>query len=592
MMNLQEFYTGKAFDTYDYFGAHVIPEGVIFRTYAPNARQVLVMGDFSDWRGEAMVREGQSGVYTAVFKNAKAGMLYKYLIEGQDGVMREHSDPYSFGMELRPKNASIIVDLSTYSFQDDKWMAEREKNYNQPLNIYELHLGSWRKNKKDENGWFTYQEIADELIAYVKERNYTHIEFLPLSEHPADCSWGYQNTGFFSPTSRYGTAQGLMELIDKCHQNNIGVILDFVPVHFAIDDYGMAKYDGSYLYEYPPSDVGVSEWGTLNFNFSRGETRSMLQSAACYWLDQYHIDGIRMDAISRAIYWVGDPNRGVNQGSVEFIQGMNYGLHKRFPTAMLIAEDSTDYVKVTAAVEYGGLGFDYKWDMGWMNDTLAYFKTPPAERSHHYHKLTFSMMYFFKELYLLPLSHDEVVHGKATIIQKMWGDDYEAKFSQCRAFYMYMFTHPGKKLNFMGNEIAQFREWDENKEQDWDLLKYPAHDSFQEYITYLQKLYLEVPALYQEDYDERRFKWIEVNGEKDSVYIYQRGEGKGSLVAAFNFSDQDITDYPFPSGPMDLKEILNSDWDTYGGKTPREPAEGQMKGIELNGFSGRMFSVV
>ena len=400
------------------------------------------------------------------------------------------------------------------------------------------------------------------------EVNHFFIEGLPLSEHPADCSWGYQNTGFFSPTSRYGTAAQLMELVDKCHKNNIGVIMDFVPVHFAVDGYGLAQYDGSYLYEYPPSDVGISEWGTCNFNHSRNETRCLVQSAANFWLEKFHFDGLRMDAISRAIYWGGDPARGVNENTVSFLKNMNLGLQKLHPTAMLIAEDSTAFPKITAPVEYDGLGFDYKWDLGWMNDTLDYFRIAPWERHNHYHKLTFSMAYFYNELFILPFSHDETVHGKATIIQKMYGD-YQDKFLQCRALYMYMYAHPGKKLNFMGNEFGQFREWSEEREQDWQILQYPLHDAFQKYITKLNEIYLKNPALHSGEYNMDNFRWIMSDNCEQCVYIFERSCGGSTVLCVFNFSGmkQEVS---FTLGKTaKLKEILNSRWEEYGGDVPR-----------------------
>ncbi len=505
-------------------------------------------------------------------------------------------------MELRPNSASVIVDLDQYKFHDRIWMDRRQKTYEQPMNIYEMHLGSWHTNPEDPNGWYTYEELAEPLIAYLKENHYNYVEFLPLSEHPADVSWGYQTTGYFSPTSRYGTAEQLKKLVDTCHQADIGVIMDFVPVHFAIDDYGLAMFDGTALYEYPNDAVGHSEWGTCNFMHSRGEVRSFLQSAAEYWLEEFHFDGIRMDAISRIIYWQGDPNRGVNGNAVEFIRYMNQELHRRHPTALLIAEDSTNFLKVTAPVEYNGLGFDYKWDLGWMNDTLNYFRTPPAERPSHYYKLSFSMDYFYNELYLLPFSHDEVVHGKATIIQKMWGD-YEVKFPQCRALFAYMYMHPGKKLNFMGNEIAQFREWDESREQDWDLLTYPLHDVFHKYIRELNSLYESQEALYSKEYHPQYFRWLEIHAAEKSVYIFQRGKGKGSVIAAFNFSDQTWDDYPcrLPEKTR-VKELLNSDWDIYGGQTPvpskktlsAELSENKeyLLPITLPAFSARIFLVL
>lgn len=602
-MNIQDFYIGKSFDAYEFFGAHKIGNKILFRVYAPNAAKVSLVGEFNDWQEEEMEQQYQSGIYSITSENARVGMMYKYCIHTRDGQVVYHCDPYGFAMELRPNSASYIVDLEEYKFSDDEWMNKRDKCYNKPLNIYEIHMGSWMK-KNDEtynNGWYRYNEIADRLINYVKENGFTHIEIMPLCEHPVDCSWGYQNTGFFSPTSRYGTNKELKELIDKCHKANVGVILDFVPIHFAVDDYGLAKFDGTELYEYPHKDVGASEWGTCNFIHSRGEVCSFLQSAANYWLKEYHFDGLRMDAISRAIYWQGNPARGVNSCAINFIRNMNFGLHKLHPTAMIIAEDSTAYPKVTAPVEYNGLGFDYKWDLGWMNDTLEYFKISPKERPNHYYKLTFSMEYFYNELFLLPFSHDEVVHGKATIIQKMWGD-YEDKFKQCRALYMYMYTHPGKKLNFMGNEIAQFREWDEKREQDWQLIKMPLHYAFNKYIKRLNEVYDNYEALYKNEYDSSYFKWLEVNAPEKSVYIYERGRSDHRIIVALNFSDNEYAPFTFKvEEELRLREIVNSDSDIYGGSTwgmrsdvttTKEDNYLYNLSINLKPFSGIIYEVV
>lgn len=602
-MNIQDFYIGKSFDAYEFFGAHKIGNKILFRVYAPNAAKVSLVGEFNDWQEEEMEQQYQSGIYSITSENARVGMMYKYCIHTRDGQVVYHCDPYGFAMELRPNSASYIVDLEEYKFSDDEWMNKRDKCYNKPLNIYEIHMGSWMK-KNDEtynNGWYRYNELADRLINYVKENGFTHIEIMPLCEHPVDCSWGYQNTGFFSPTSRYGTNKELKELIDKCHKANVGVILDFVPIHFAVDDYGLAKFDGTELYEYPHKDVGASEWGTCNFIHSRGEVCSFLQSAANYWLKEYHFDGLRMDAISRAIYWQGNPARGVNSCAINFIRNMNVGLHKLHPTAMIIAEDSTAYPKVTAPVEYNGLGFDYKWDLGWMNDTLEYFKISPKERPNHYYKLTFSMEYFYNELFLLPFSHDEVVHGKATIIQKMWGD-YEDKFKQCRALYMYMYTHPGKKLNFMGNEIAQFREWDEKREQDWQLIKIPLHYAFNKYIKRLNEVYDNYEALYKNEYDSSYFKWLEVNAPEKSVYIYERGRSDHRIIVALNFSDNEYAPFTFKvEEELRLREIVNSDSDIYGGSTwgmrsdvttTKEDNYLYNLSINLKPFSGIIYEVV
>ena len=591
-MDMHEFYMGNVFDAYDFFGAHPDDAGTVFRTFAPSATGVCIIGEWTDWKEEPMQKNGQVYVYHS--SAARKGMMYKYVIYSQSGRM-EHCDPYGFAMELRPAFSSIITDLMDYKFTDIKWMQKRNKNYDSPMNIYEVHLGSWVENPDDENGWFTYSEIADRLIEYVKEHGYTHIEFMPLSEHPADCSWGYQNTGFFAPTSRYGTPSQLMELIDKCHNSGIGVIMDFVPVHFAVDSYALAKYDGSCLYEYPNGSVGQSEWGTYNFIHSRREVCCFLQSAANYWLSVYHFDGLRMDAISRAIYWQGDPARGVNGCTVDFLKKMNDGLHKLHPTAMLIAEDSTSFPKITAPVEYGGLGFDYKWDLGWMNDTFDYFRIPPAERKYHHSKITFSMMYFYNELYLLPVSHDENVHGKATAIQKMWGD-YEVKFPQARSFYMYMYTHPGKKLNFMGGEFAQFREWDETREQDWDILKYPLHDSFRRYMTDLSELYDKRPSLYNGEYNPDCFEWILADESEKSVFAYKRCAEGETTVIFLNLSDKEQSISIPADGMIRLKELINTDSTIYSGETAvktsivlKPSAKSGEFTVKLAPFSGRMF---
>ena len=419
------------------------------------------------------------------------------------------------------------------------------------------------------------------MIPYLKKSGYNYVEFLPLGEHPCDESWGYQMTGFYAPTSRYGTAAELMELIDQLHQNGIGAILDFVPAHFALDAYGISRYDGTALYEYPHQDVGVSEWGSCNFMHSRGEVRSFLQSAANYWLKEYHFDGLRMDAISRMIYWQGDERRGVNGNAVSFLKYMNRGLKSLHPGCILAAEDSTNFPNVTLETEKGGLGFDYKWDLGWMHDTLEYFQSNPEDRTEKYHKLTFSMMYFRNERYLLPYSHDEVVHGKATVLQKMNGQ-YEQKFPQARAMYLYMMIHPGKKLNFMGNEIGHFREWDEKREQDWELLKYPIHDAFYHYIAELNRLYLTHPAFSEWDYQEQGFTWLDCHQEERRIYALQRMSGGERLAAVFNFSECEQENYRVPiPGVTSVRVLLYSDWERFGGTTGEHTEVVRMEEDEL-----------
>lgn len=595
-MDFQKFFMGEVYDAYDYLGAHPKDGGVVFRTFAPNANRVTIIGEFNDWKEWDMLENERAQFFEIFVENAKVGQMYKYVIYGQNGRV-EHCDPYGFGMELRPNFASIVRDLDEYEFTDKAWMKSRTLNYDKPLNIYELHLGSWRRNEEDENGWYTYSEIAEPLIEYVKENHYTHVEFMPLSEHPVDGSWGYQVTGFFSPTSRYGTATQLMELVDKLHHAGIGVILDFVPAHFANDYYALRQYDGTELYEYPASDVSDSEWGSCNFIFARREVACFMQSAANYWLEKYHFDGLRMDAISRVIYWMGDENRGVNTTSVDFLKRMNFGLRSLHPTAMLIAEDSTSYPDCTKPVDKGGLGFDYKWDLGWMNDTLDYFMKTSDERSGRPELLTFSMYYFYNERHLLPLSHDEVVHGKRTIIDKIFGE-YEEKFPQLRCLYLYMYLHPGKKLNFMGNEIAMFREWDETKEPDMFLLKYPLHDSFHHYMMELNEIYKENPALYEEDYKSGGFEWICMNDQGHDVFGIRRKALNQTMAAFFNFSNKErVYQYKAEEGRETLVEVLNTDWERFSGSTKEKKgvkvsaSSQQTTAIRLPAFSSILYEV-
>ena len=589
-MDMQAFYTGHAFDAYEFFGAHTYFGGTHFAVWAPAAQHVRVVGEF----GEYDMHRTYSGVWEADVNGADVGMAYQYRVTGANGRTVDHCDPYGFAMKLRPDGRSIIAERPN-GFADEKWLAQRSKNYDKPLNIYEVHMGSWRQ--KEDGSWYTYAELADLLPAYCKKYGYTHLELMPLAEYPFDGSWGYQTTGFFAPTSRYGTPDELAQFINACHKQGIGVILDFVPVHFAVDEYGLKEFDGTPLYEYPAASVGQSEWGSCNFMHSRGEIRCFIQSCADYWLRVFHADGLRMDAVSRLIYWQGDPNRGVNGSTLEFLKGMNAGLQQRHPTAMLIAEDSTNFPKVTAPVEYGGLGFDYKWDLGWMNDTLDYFKKTPAERKHNLGKLTFSMMYAWNEHYILPFSHDENVHGKATIVQKMYGE-YEGKFPQARALYLYMAIHPGKKLDFMGNEFAQLREWDESREQDWSVLKYPNHDSFRVFRKALNEAYLQNDGFWSREYDPAAFLWLDcAHPEKNACAIWRQGS-EGGVLAAFNFGDTELTDYELTlpqTGKLTL--LLHTDWTDFGGETTKPakvkalPAADKLT-LNLPPFSGVLYALI
>lgn len=599
-MNLYEFYTGKEFEAYKYLGVHREGNDLVFRTFAPGAAGVSLIAECNGWQEVLMYKVHDGKFYECRLPNGYEGMMYKYRIYSK-GTYVDHCDPYGFGMELRPGTASIVRNLEKYQFKDAGWIRQRSTCMNLPLNIYEVHAGSWkRKNapameseqlkgadsqggRQEYHGeWYTYTELAELLVPYLKDMGYNYVEFMPLMEHPCDESWGYQGTGFFAPTARYGTAEELQRMVDMFHAEKIGVLIDFVPVHFAVDGYALADYDGTALYEYPSNDVAYNEWGSKNFCHGRGEVSSFLQSAANYWLSEYHFDGLRMDAISNMIYWQGDAARGVNKGAVEFIKNMNLGLKERHPGCILAAEDSTSYVKVTAPVQYDGLGFDYKWDMGWMNDTLDYFRGDSLFRGGNYYGLTFSMMYFYQENYILPLSHDEVVHGKATILQKMFGL-YGQKFPQARAFYLYMYVHPGKKLNFMGNEIAQLREWDENRQQDWGMLRFPIHDAFHHYIKELNHLYLTRPELYAEEMAESGFEWLDCHQEEKCIYVIRRNGGGKSLMAVFNFSgnvqeyklqlpEMEAKDASMPGQELRLRVILHSGWERFGG-TVREGEE-------------------
>ena len=589
-MDMQAFYTGHAFDAYEFFGAHSYFGGTHFAVWAPAAQYVQVVGEF----GEYGMHRTYAGVWEADVNGADAGMAYQYRVTGANGRCVDHCDPYGFAMKLRPDGRSIIAERPT-GFADEAWLAARSKNYDKPLNIYEAHMGSWQQ--KEDGSWYTYAELAELLPAYCKKYGYTHLELMPLAEYPFDGSWGYQTTGFFAPTSRYGTPDELAKFINACHKQGIGVILDFVPVHFAVDEYGLKEFDGTPLYEYPAASVGQSEWGSCNFMHSRGEIRCFIQSCADYWLRVFHADGLRMDAVSRLIYWQGDPNRGVNGSTLKFLKGMNAGLQQRHPTAILIAEDSTNFPKVTAPVEYGGLGFDYKWDLGWMNDTLDYFKKTPEERKHNLSKLTFSMMYAWNEHYILPFSHDENVHGKATIVQKMYGE-YEGKFPQARALYLYMAIHPGKKLDFMGNEFAQLREWDESREQDWSVLKYPNHDSFRVFRKALNEAYLQNDGFWLREYDPAAFRWLDcAHPEKNACAIWRQGS-EGGVLAAFNFGDTELTDYELTlpqKGKLTL--LLDTDWTIFGGSTTK-PAKGKALPaadkltLNLPPFSGVLYALI
>lgn len=588
-MNMQKYYEGTLLDAWKCLGAHMEEDGAVFRTFAPSARQVILLLEDR----EIPMHKVYNGCFFEVrVPDARPGDAYEYRIYTGDNTYTDHCDPYGFAMELRPDHRSILTDLNTFQFSDEAWMEKRSGRPDEPMNVYELHAGSWRKNG---DAWLRYDELADQLVPYLKENGYNFVELMPVSEHPSDESWGYQNTGFFAPTSRYGTPDDLKKLINRLHENDIGVLMDFVPVHFALDAYGLALYDGTALYEYPSQDVGHSEWGSRNFMHSRGEVRSFLASSASYWLEEFHFDGLRMDAVSRLIYWQGDERRGVNGMTVEFIKIMNRELKRKFSDCVLIAEDSTSYPGVTSPVNEGGLGFDYKWDLGWMHDTLEYLQTPPAQRSEQYHKLTFSMMYFYNEKYMLPFSHDEVVHGKASILNKMYGD-LAMKFPQARELYLYMMVHPGKKLNFMGNELGQLREWSEKRELDWELLHEPAHAAFVAWIRALNQTYLTHPAFWQWDYRKEGFQWLDCHQEERCLYAIERRSENERVMALFNFSEEEQKDWTFAlPGAEEVSLLLSSNAADFGGSQPQNEVfwklEEQKMTCTLAPFSAALFLI-
>ncbi len=595
-MDFNEFLRGDCFDAYSWLGAHCDEHGTAFRVYAPAASGVTVFGEFSGWENVPLNRVNEK-FWEGYVENAKPGQMYKYRVYTKDGCT-ERCDPYGFGMELRPAFASIIRDMGAFKFDDGEWMKTRPTWHGDALNIYELNLGSWKANPEKENGQYTYKELAKPLSDYCHEYGYNCVELMPLGEYPCDESWGYQATGFFAPTSRYGTADELKYFVNYFHKHGLAVFMDFVPVHFAVDGYALAKFDGTPVYESEFKDIAYSEWGSCNFDHTRPVTCSFLKSCADYWLTEYHFDGLRMDAISRVIYYRGDPVRGENICGVRFLKTMNGGLKARHPSAVLCAEDSTDYPHVTKPVEQGGLGFDYKWDMGWMNDTLDYFRKTPEERVGAYHKLTFSMLYNYSERYILPLSHDENVHGKTTILQKMYGD-YDDKFPQARALYMYMYAHPGKKLNFMGGEWGQLREWDEKREQDWDLLKYPLHDSFHKFMKKLCGIYLKTPALSRWDDSYDGFRWLDCDSALRRCYAILRiCLDETPIAAVFNFSDEVQKDYFLNIGKGNrLEIILDSTADVWSGSAPHYPktltanADGLVK-FNVPRYSGAYYKML
>ncbi|MEH6994436.1 1,4-alpha-glucan branching protein GlgB [Neobacillus drentensis] len=570
---LHLFHEGNLFQSHQLFGAHVFKESdkvyTRFCVWAPNAKEVRLVGNFNSWNGEGydLHRVNNEGVWIIVIDQDLSGCLYKYEITTTQKEKILKADPYAFYSELRPNTASIVYSLKNYDWQDNHWMYRKQKrnSLSEPQVIYEVHFGSW---KKHENGDFlTYREMAAELIPYVLEHGFTHVELLPLIEHPYDGSWGYQGTGYFSATSRYGTPHDLMYFIDQCHQSGIGIILDWVPGHFCKDAHGLYMFDGQTTYEY--EDVYVKEnpiWGTANFDLGKGEVQSFLISNALFWIKYYHIDGFRVDAVANMLYWQAGGESQKNEYAVSFLRKLNEVVFKAEPNLLMIAEDSTDWPLVTRPTSEGGLGFNYKWNMGWMNDILKYMEAEPQNRKYLHDKVTFSILYAFTENFVLPLSHDEVVHGKKSLLNKMPGD-YWRKFAQLRLLFGYLMTHPGKKLLFMGGEFGQFDEWKDLEDLDWELQDFEMHRILHDYFKELMLVYNRSKALWELDHTHEGFEWIDADNKDQSIFSFIRKDKKeDTLIVVCNFTEVVYENYKVgvPSHAF-YNEIFNSDRIQFGG---------------------------
>ena len=602
------FKAGKHFRLYEKLGAHLLTldgiKGVYFAVWAPTAHSVSVVGDFNYWtQGEhnLEVRWDESGIWEGFIPHLTKGTTYKYKIQSNnDGIVTEKSDPFAFYCENPPNTASVVWDLE-YKWKDTKWMNSRE-NHNgldKPYSVYEVHLGSWKRHS-DDNRFFTYQEFAEDLVAYVKEMGFTHVEFMPIMEYPYDPSWGYQLVGYFAPTSRFGNPQDFMHLVDSFHKAGIGVILDWVPSHFPDDAHGLGFFDGSNLYEHPDIKKGYHpDWKSLVFNYGRNEVRSFLISNALFWLHHYHADALRVDAVASMLYLDYSRNEGEwepniyggneNLDTISFLKDFNEAVYANYNGVQTIAEESTSFPMVSRPTSIGGLGFGMKWMMGWMHDTLEYFKKDTVYRKYHQNELTFSMTYTFTENFMLPLSHDEVVYGKKSIAGRMPGDEWQ-KFANLRLLYSYMFMHPGAKLLFMGSEFGQSSEWNFESSLDWHLLKYPYHEGIKNTITDLNKLYKKQPALYQKQFSSEGFEWINYSDHQNAViaFIRKGNDSKDDSIVVCNFT-QIVRDKYRIGIPRKgkLKEIFNSDSENYGGSGV---SNSQKIEIEASPYDGKDFS--
>ena len=589
------FNNGTHYRIYEKLGAHLetidgIP-GVMFRVWAPNARRVSVIGDFNTWDGRVhqMRALDRSGIWELFIPGLKQGEVYKFEIRAGNMSTLEKSDPYQLFGELRPKSASVVWDLEGYQWKDKEWLEAREKKnpYESAMSVYEVHLGSWRRDPGEPDRFLTYRELADYLVPYVKEMGFTHIELLPIMEHPLDESWGYQCTGYYSTTSRHGTPQDFMHLVDTCHQNGIGVILDWVPSHFPTDGHSLNSFDGTALYEHEDPRRGIQpEWGTNTFNYGRPEVSNFLIANALFWLDKFHIDGLRVDAVASMLYldygrqageWL--PNQygeKENIEAIEFLRHLNSIVYQEFPHALMTAEESTSFFGVSKPADNGGLGFGFKWNMGWMNDMLQYFHRDPVFRKYHHNALTFSLLYAFTENFILPLSHDEVVHGKGSLLTKMPGNQWQ-QFANLRLLYFFLWTHPGKKLLFMGGEFGQISEWYCKTSLDWHLTEQEElHQQLQEYVSHLNRFYTDSKALWEVDFEQDGFRWMDFNDIDNSVISYARfsKDPADHLVCLLNFTPNVIHDYKVGVPEMvNYKEILSSDSKKFGGSGMVNPEE-------------------
>ncbi len=579
------FGSGRHWQIYEKMGAHLRDVdgmvGVNFAVWAPNAQSIQVVGDFNHWDGRqhTMQKQIPSGIWELFVPGAHTGQKYKYRVRFADGQVVDKTDPFGFCAELPPRTASIVQPLDGYQWNDQNWLAQRSETnqLNRPISIYEVHLGSWRKREGGVHGWMNYRDLAHELVAYCKEMNFTHLELLPVSEHPFTGSWGYQTVGYFSATSRYGTPEDFMYFVDHCHQNGIGVIIDWVPAHFPKDAHGLRRFDGSALYEHEDPRQGEHpDWGTMIFNFGRNEVRNFLVSNALFWLDKFHIDGLRVDAVASMLYldysrkageWIPNSYGGrENLDAIHLLREFNEQAHSQFPGVLTLAEESTAWPGVSRPTSHGGLGFSIKWNMGWMNDTLRYMRHDPIHRQYHHDELTFSLIYAFTENFALPLSHDEVVHGKGALIAQMSGDLWQ-KFANLRLLYSYMWTHPGKKLLFMGCELAQWHEWNYDEQLQWDLLHWDTHRGIQKLVSDLNGLIQREKALHEIDFQADGFEWIDCMNRADSTisYIRKGSDPNDFVVVCCNFTPV-VRSYRFGL-PMAgfYREIFNSDSQFYGG---------------------------